>query len=92
MIDSDGNIYLTVDYFIEINNIISGSNNIILRKLMEKHIDLINIYGNKDLIKDNPYQIIYQSSKNKITSTKFCLILLNGILPFYDRNGGTCNC
>ena len=34
MIDSDGNIYLTVDYLVEINNIISGSNNVILRKLM----------------------------------------------------------
>ena len=90
MIDSDGNIYLTVDSLIEINNITSGSNNIILRKIIERHIDLINIYDDKDLIKDNLYQIIYQFSKNKITFTKFCLILLNGIHPFYDKNGGTC--
>ena len=34
LIDSDGNMYLIVDSFIEINNIITGSNNIkILREV-----------------------------------------------------------
>ena len=32
LIDSDGNMYLTVDPLIEINNIITGSNNFFFRE------------------------------------------------------------
>ena len=40
--------------------------------------------------KDKLYQIIDQFNERKITPTKFYLILLNKIHPFYDRNGRTC--
>ena len=33
LIDSDDNLYLTVDSLIDINNMITSSNNIILRKV-----------------------------------------------------------
>ena len=33
LIDSDDNLYLTVDSLIDINNMITASNNIILRKV-----------------------------------------------------------
>ena len=38
----------------------------------------------------NLYQIIDPFNERKITSTKFYLILLNKIYPFYDGDGRTC--
>ena len=75
---------------IGINNIITGSNNITLRK------NNINLYGfdkmymDKELIEDKFYQIIDQFNEKKITSTKFYSILLNKINSFYDGNDRTC--
>ena len=41
LIDTNGGIYLTVDTFIEINNIITVSDNITLRKVNVTPYDLI---------------------------------------------------
>ena len=41
LIDTNGGIYLTVDTFIEINNIITVSDNITLRKVNVTTYDLI---------------------------------------------------
>ena len=84
---SDGGVYLTVDFLIGINNIIIGSNN---RKVNVKPYGFDKMYMNKELIDDKLYQIIDQFNERKITSTKFYLILLNKIHPFYDGNGRTC--
>ena len=37
----DNNLHLTVDSIIDINNIIIYSNNMILRKLLLNHVDVI---------------------------------------------------
>ena len=55
MIDSDGNMYFTVDSLIEINNIITGSNNIALRKVNVKPYGFDKMHMDKDLIEDKPY-------------------------------------
>ena len=89
-IDSDGNMYLTVDSLIEISNITTGSNNITLRKVNAKSYGLDKIYMDKDLIEDKLYQIIDQFNERKITPLKFYSILLNEMHPFYDGNGRTC--
>ena len=44
LIDSDGNMYLTVESLLEINNIITGSNNITLRKVNVKPYGFGEIY------------------------------------------------
>ena len=75
---------------IELNNIITGSNNITLRKLNVKLYGFDKMYVNKELIKDKLYQIIDQFNESKIMSTKFYSILVNKIRPFYDGNGRTC--
>ena len=49
-------MYLTVDSSIEIHNIVTGSNNITLRKNNVKPYGCDKIYMDKDLIKH--YQII----------------------------------
>ena len=48
LIDSDGGMYLTVDSLIEINNIITGSNNIISRKINVKPYGFHKIYMDKE--------------------------------------------
>ena len=51
LIDSDGNMYLTFDSLIDINNnYISSSNNINLRNLNIKPYEFDKMHINKDLI------------------------------------------
>ena len=76
LIDTDGGMYLTVVSLIEMNNIITGSDNITLRKVNASHI-FDTMYMDKELIEDKLYQIIDQFNERKITSTKFYSILLN---------------
>ena len=90
LIHTDGGMYLTVNSLIEINNIITGSNNITLRKVNIKPYGFDKMLMDKELIEDQLYQIIDQFNEKKIASTKCYSILLNKIHPFYDENGRTC--
>ena len=90
LIDSDGGMYLTVHSLIEINNIITVSNNITLRKVNAKPNGFDKMHLGKVLIDDKPYQIIDQFNERKITCAKFYSILLNKIHSFYNGNGRTC--
>ena len=91
LIDFDGNMCLTVYSLIEINNIITGSNNITLRKVSLKPYGFHKTYMNKDLIEDRLYPIINQFSERKFTPVKFYSILLKEIQLFYDGNSRKCN-
>ena len=66
LIDSVNNMYLTVDPLIDINNKITGSNNIILRKGNVKPYECDKIYMDKDLIEDKLYQLIDRFNEIKI--------------------------
>ena len=83
-------MYLTGDFSIEMNNIITGSNNIAIRNVNVKPYGNDKKYMDKKLIEDKLYQIIDQFNKRKITSTKFYSILLNKMYQFYDGNGRAC--
>ena len=48
LIDSNNNMYLTVDSLININNVITGSNNINLRKVNVKSYGFDKMYVDKD--------------------------------------------
>ena len=85
LIDSDGGMYLNVDSLIETNNVITGSNNISLRKVDVNQYGFDKIYMDKELIKDKLYQVIHQFNERKITSKKIYLKLLNKIHRFYDE-------
>ena len=52
LIDSYGNMYLIVDSLIEINNMITGLDNITLRKVNVKPYGFDKMYMSKDLIED----------------------------------------
>ena len=83
--DSDGGMYWSVDSLIEINNTITGWNNITLRKVNVNPYKFDKMYMGKELIEDKIYQIIDQFNERKITPTKFYSILLKqntSILPW----------
>ena len=71
LIDSDGGIYSTVNSLIEINSIITGSNNITMGKINVKRYGFDKMHMDKELIEDKLYQIIDQFNERKITTTKF---------------------
>ena len=48
------------------------------------------MYMDKYLIEDMLYQVINQFNERKVTSTKFCSILLQKKHPLYDGNRRTC--
>ena len=75
---------------IDVNNIITDSNNIPLRKVNVKPYGYDKMYIDKDLIEDELYELIDQFNERKINDRDFCLALLNNIHPFYDGNGRTC--
>ena len=68
-------MYLKVESLIEINNIITGSNNITLRKVNIKPYGFDKMYMDKELTEDKLYQTIDQFNERKFTSTKFYSIL-----------------
>ena len=57
-IDTGGGMYLSVNSLIEINTIITGSNNITLRKLNVKPYVFEKLYMDKESIEYNLYKII----------------------------------
>ena len=61
LLDSDGNMYLTIDSLIKMNNIITGSYNITLRKVNIKPQGLNKMYEDKDLIE-------HKNISNNLTS------------------------
>ena len=83
-------MYLMLDSLIEINNIITGSNNITLRKVNVNPHGYDKMHMDKESIEDKLYQIIDQFSDRKIKTTKFFSILSNKIHPFYDINDKMC--
>ena len=61
---------MTADSLIEINNILTGSNSITLRKVNVKPYGFGKMYIDKVMIEVNLYQIIDQFNTRKITSTE----------------------
>ena len=72
---------MTVDSLVDINNIITFSN---------KPCGYDKMSADKDLIEDNPYQLIVQFCERKINHRHLCSELLDYIHPFYDGDGKTC--
>ena len=75
---------------IEINNKITRSNGIILRKLNVKPYKFDKVCMGKDLIEGKLYQIMDQFSERKITPIKFYSILPNQIRLYFHRNDRAC--
>ena len=59
-------MYFTVDSLIDINNIITSSNNVTLRKVNVKPYGYDKMYMDQDLIEDKLYELTDQIELNKI--------------------------
>lgn len=90
LIDSGGNMYLSVDSFKKIDYIKTGSFNITLRKVNVFPQRFDKMYLDKELIENKLYQITNQFDERQIISIKFYLELLIKTHPFNGVNGITC--
>ena len=88
--DSDNDMYLTSDSFIDRNNIITGSINITLRKFNVKPYGRDKRYMGKYLIEDKLYQLKDPFNEKGINHRDFYFALLDHKNPFYDGNGRSC--
>ena len=91
LINADGDLFLTVDSLITINNYITGSRNIQLRQVNVRPAFYFNKqYMDFTKIKPELYKLVDQFNDRKITPRTFCDIFLDKIHPFADGNSRTC--
>ena len=90
LINKDGNLFLTVDSLIRLNNYITDSNNIQLRQINVKPAFYDKHYMDFTIIESELYRLVDQFNERKITPRTFCDIFLDKIHPFADGNGRTC--
>ena len=76
-------MYLTVNSLIDKNNIITGFNNIALRKVNIKAHGYDKIYIDKDLMEDTLHQSIDQFNERNVNHRYFYFALLSNIHPFF---------
>ena len=90
LINADGDLFLTVDSLIIINNYITGSHNIQLRQVNVRPTFYNKQYMDFTRIEPELYKLVDQFNERKITPITFCDIFLDKIHPFADRNSRTC--
>ena len=90
LVTADGDLLLTVDSLITLNNIITGSNNLFLRCVNVKPAFHQKQYLDFTLIEFELYKLIDLFNDRYITNRQFYHTLLNKIHPFADGNGRTC--
>ena len=87
LLTTDGDLFLTVDSLITLNNIITGSSNILLRQTNVKPAGYNKQYMHPDKIESELYRLIDQFNDRFISKRYFIKKFLNEIHPFLDGNG-----
>ena len=90
LISEDGDLFLTVDSLITLNNMITDSNNLTLRTCEVKPAGYDKYYMHSTHIERALYSLVDSFNERKITARYFCWEFLNSIHPFKDGNGRTC--
>ena len=90
LLNEDGDLFLTVDSLITVNNYVTGSNNIQLRQINVKPAFHNKQYMNFSQIESELYVLVNKFNERQITATCSCNKFLDEIHPFSDRNGRTC--
>ena len=90
LVSKDGDLFLTVDSLIRINNYITASNNTQLRQINVKPELYNKQYMDFTRIESELYRLVDQFNERQITPRRFCDIFLDKIHPFADGNGRTC--
>ena len=87
LLTTDGDLFLTVDSLITLNNIITNSNNIFLRQTDVKPAGHNKQYMHFNQIESELYRLIDQFNDRYISKRYFIKKFLNEIHPFLDGNG-----
>ena len=90
LLNKDGDLFLTIDSLIRINNIITNSHNLHLRRHNVKPAGYNKQYINVSRIEAELYSLVDKFNDRGITSRAFCDTFLDKIHPFADGNGRTC--
>ena len=90
LINNDGDLYLTVDSLITLNNLITDSHNIQLRQIYAKPAFYDKQYMDFTRIGSELYTLVDKFNERQITARCFCNTFLDKIHPFSDENGRTC--
>ena len=90
LLNEDGDLFLTVDSLITVNNYVRGSNNIQLRQINVKSAFHNKQYMDFSQIESELYVLVDKFNERQITARCFCNKFLDEIHPFSDRNGRTC--
>ena len=85
----DGDLFLTVDSLIRINNIITNSHNLHLRRHNVKPAGYNKQYMDASRIETELYSLVHKFNDRRITSRTFCNTFLDKIHQFADGNGRT---
>ena len=87
--NKEGDMFLTVDSLIEVNNLILGKNNTELRKLNVKPAgSTTNPYFPWWCVESSLYKLLDEFNKRHITNRDFCNRFME-IHPFSDEDGRT---
>ena len=87
LLTNDGDLFLTVDSLITLNNIITNSNSILLRQTNVKPAGYNKQYMHFNYIESELYRLIDQFNDRYISKRYFIKKFLNEIHPFLDGNG-----
>ena len=87
LLTTDGDLFLTVDSLITLNNIITNSNSILLRQANVKPAGYNKQYMHFNYIESELYRLIDQFNDRYISKRYFIKKFLNEIHPFLDGNG-----
>ena len=90
LLNDEGDLFITVDTLIRINNLITNSHNIQLRQINVKPAFYGKQYMNFTMIEAELYTLFDKINERQIAARGFCNTFLDKIHPFSDGNGRTC--
>ena len=90
LLNQDGDLFLTVDSLITLNNFVTDSNNVQLRQINVKPAFYDKEYMDFSKIETELYLLVDKFNERQISTRTFCDVFLDKIHPFLDGNGRTC--
>ena len=87
LLTTEGDLFLTIDSLITLNNIITNSNNLFLRQTNVKPAGYNKQYMHFNYIESELYRLVDQFNDRYISKRYFIKKFLNEIHPFSDGNG-----
>ena len=90
LLNQDGDLFLTVDSLITLNNFVTDSHNMQLRQINVKPAFYDKYYMDFSMIEPELYLLVDKFNERQISTRTFCDVFLDKIHPFSDGNGRTC--